>query len=313
MGVAYCHRQKEIKFMIQIMGKRKIWFTISGLMVGLSILFLATWGLNFGIDFTGGSLLELNFQEEVPKTDDIIGILKETKIIENASAQTVGEKGIVLRFKTVSEEDHQKISDALKKSYGDKVQESRFNSIGPTIGEGLKKKTVQALVLAIIGIVIYIAWAFRHVSKPVSSWKYGIIANVALLHDVIITLGAFSVLGKLYNMEINSPFIAAILTVLGYSVNDTIVVFDRIRENLKKYFSKSLEETIDKSVSQSITRSINTSFTVILVLFAILLLGGTSVRDFALALIIGVTVGTYSSIFLASPLLIVMNNWSKGK
>lgn len=297
--------------MINIMKKRKVWFVFSGIMVGLSILSLIVWGLNFGIDFSGGSLMQIQFKKILPGTDEVLNTIKNSKTIENPSIQTLGVTSMILRFKNIDEATHQKILNTLKDAYPDNIEEDKFYSIGPSIGEELKRKTVIAIILAIILIIIYIAWSFRQVSKPVSSWIYGLIANIALGHDVIITIGVFSILGKFYNMEINSPFIAAILTVLGYSVNDTIVVFDRIRENISKYYKGNLEETVNDSINQTLQRSINTNLTVILVLFAILILGGDTIRDFTLALIVGVSVGTYSSIFLASPLLIVADNLIK--
>lgn len=297
--------------MINIMKKRKIWFAISGVLVALSLASIVLWGLNFGIDFTGGTLMQLSFEKDTPKIEDIANLLNTSTIIDNVTAQSFGEKNIILRFSNIDEETHQKVITVLKNNYSENFTEEKFNSIGPNIGDELKRKTVLAVILAIIAIIFYIAWAFRQVSKPVSSWVYGLIANVALLHNIIITIGAFSMMGKLYNMQINAPFIAAILTILGYSVNDTIVIFDRIRENLKKHYSGNLEETINTSINQSITRSVNISFNVILALFAILIFGGNTIRDFALALIIGLAVGTYSSIFLASPLLIEADNWMK--
>ena len=163
-------------------------------------------------------------------------------------------------------------------------------------------------MIVLVGMIAYIAWAFRKVSKPVASWKYGLFAVIALFHDIIITIGVFIILGKFYGLEVNAPFVAALLTILGYSVNDTIVVFDRIRENLIRHIGEDFEGIVEKSINEVITRSINTSFTVLLSLFALLLLGGASIRDFTLALIIGITFGTYSSIFLASPLLVA---WEK--
>ncbi|MBA3046872.1 protein translocase subunit SecF, partial [Candidatus Falkowbacteria bacterium] len=170
-----------------------------------------------------------------------------------------------------------------------------------------KRKSVLAIIIVLIAIVLYIAWTFRKVSKPVASWKYGLAAIIALFHDVIITVGIFAVLGKFFGVEINTAFVAAILTVLGYSVNDTIVVFDRVRENLPKS-EEDFEGTINTSVNQTITRSINTSITTLLVLLSIVFFGGATIRDFILALSIGVFVGTYSSIFLASPILVI---WEK--
>jgi len=217
---------------------------------------------------------------------------------------------LMLRFANTSEETHQTVLKELKKfdkeEYGN-MKEMSFNSVGPSIGQTLKRKSFYATVLVILAIIVYIAWAFRKVSKPIASWKYGITAVITLLHDCLIVLGIFSLLGHFYGMEINSAFIAAILTVLGYSVNDTIVVFDRIRENLPQS-EEDFAGTINTSINQNIIRSINTSLTTMLVLLAIILWGGASIQDFALALLIGAFIGTYSSIFLASPLLVF---WEK--
>lgn len=299
--------------MISIMRQKNIWFVFSGSLIAISIIFLALWGLDFGIDFTGGSLMELSFTQTPPETSEITLLVKDAKVSESPSAQAIGERGIVLRFQNITEEEHQKLAESLKEKYKDSVTEERFDSIGPSIGEELKQKTVKALLLAIIGIIVYIAISFRKVSKPVSSWKYGVIAALTLFHDVIITLGLFSFLGKFYHLEVNSAFIAALLTIIGYSVNDTIVIFDRIRENLTKFYQGNLEGIIDKSLNETFVRSINTTLTVILTLLAILFWGGASIRDFALALTFGISIGSYSSIFLASPLLAVTEKVFKKK
>src|SRR3989339_122585 len=265
--------------MYQIIQKRGIWITISTILVALSIIALFIWGLKFGIDFTGGSLLEVRFKNERPAINDVQKAVEDLDL-GSLITQNVGDQGTILRFQNISEDKHQ---------------------------EELKRKSITAIVIVLIVIVLYIAWAFRKVSRPVASWKYGISAIIALFHDVIIVVGAFAVLGRFYGIEVNAPFVAAILTVLGYSVNDTIVVFDRVRENLPKS-DDNFEETINTSVNDTITRSINTSFTTILVLLAIFFFGGDSIKDFVLALSIGIFIGTYSSIFLASPILVI---WEK--
>ncbi len=201
---------------------------------------------------------------------------------------------------TTNNQPIQVTPEVVKKTF----EEIRFEAIGPTIGKELRQKTYWALVLIITAIVVYIAWAFRKVSKPVTSWKYGTVTIVALLHDIIIPVGIFSLLGRLYNIEVNAPFVAALLTILGYSVNDTIVVFDRIRENLLKHYDGDFDEIVESSIRQTLVRSFNTSITTLLSLIAIFFFGGESIRDFVLALIIGVVSGTYSSIFIASPLLV---------
>lgn len=314
--------------MMNIIGYKKIYLTISGILVALSIIFLSLWGLNFGIDFTGGSLLEVEFKGERPDTAQIINALSDSGLV-SLVVQPVGEQSALLRFQDVDEDKHQEILgrlDAINSAPQDPgedgqtatssepelstVLELRFESVGPAIGSELKSKSLTAIIIVLLAIVLFIAWAFRQVSKPVESWKYGVSAIIALFHDVMITLGVFSFLGHFYNVEINTAFVAAILTVLGYSVNDTIVVFDRIRENLPKS-EEDFEETINISVNQTIKRSINTSFTTLLVLLAILFFGGASIRDFVLALSIGIFVGTYSSIFLASPTLVLWEKYKK--
>jgi preprotein translocase subunit SecF len=190
------------------------------------------------------------------------------------------------------------------------IKEKRFDSIGPVIGNELKSTAVIAIVIALIAIVLYIGWAFRKVSRPVSSFKYGIIATITLFHDIIITLGVFAVLGHLYNIEVGIPFVAALLAILGYSVNDTIVVFDRTRENLIRSGSDDFEKVVNKSVNETLIRSLNTSFTTLLVLATLFLFGGTTIKYFIVALIVGITAGTYSSIFIASPLLVTWQKWS---
>ena len=329
--------------MYQIINKRKIWLSISTVLVVLSIIFLSIWKLNFGIDFTGGSLLEVEFSSRQPTVSEIQENLSDLNL-DSLIIQPIGEKNIILRFQDITEETHQEIIKKLNKLNEDltknieldktastteteissstevatstsvinikNINELRFDSVGPSIGQELKRKSLYAIFVVLIAIVAYIAWAFRKVSKPVSSWKYGVTAIIALFHDVIIVLGVFSLLGYFYDIEINTPFVAAILTVLGYSVNDTIVMFDRIRENLPKS-DDNFEDTINTSVNQTLTRSINTSVTTLMVLLSILFFGGESIRDFVLALSIGVFIGTYSSIFLASPLLVVWEKYKK--
>jgi preprotein translocase subunit SecF len=317
--------------MYQIIQKRKIWLTLSSIVVALSIVALSTWGLKFGIDFTGGSLLEVEFEETRPSVVEVNSAITDLPL-GGFVVQPVGEKGMIVRFQNIEEQVHQDVLNKLKEMVDvpvdttdivssttaevivedvDKssVVELRYDSVGPTIGEELKSKSLQAMIIVLIAIIIFIAWAFQKVSKPVESWKYGLTAIFALFHDVIITMGVFAVLGEFYGLEVNTPFVAAILTVLGYSVNDTIVVFDRIRENLPKS-DTDFEDAVNTSVNQTIKRSINTSLTTFVVLISIVLWGGETIRGFVLALSIGVLIGTYSSIFLASPLLVI---WEKIK
>lgn len=289
---------------------RKIWYTISGLLLAASIFSIFYFGLKLGIDFTGGSLLEIEYQASRPENSIIQDKLSALNF-GNISLQPTGDKGLLIRSRTLTEEEHQKALSALLSTGA--FNEVRFDSIGPVIGQELRQKSWMAVGLVIIMIILYIAFAFRKVSKPVSSFKFGLMAVVALVHDVATPVGVFAVLGKFFDVEIDILFITAILTVLGFSVHDTIVVFDRIRENLKSGMGKDFEETIGLSVNQTITRSINTSLTVLLVLLAIFFFGGETTKFFSLALIIGVFFGTYSSIFLASPLLVTLYKFQQRK
>lgn len=299
--------------MIQIVKTRNIWLGLSALLVTASIVMMSVWGFKLGIDFTGGSLLEVSFAKSRPAQGEIQAALVDLNL-GGLLIQPAGDLDYVLRFQETSEEKHQEVLKRLRESAGrqeegQSLTEKRFDSVGPSIGQELKQKSWQAMILVLLGILSYIAYSFRQVSRPVASWKYGISAIVAVFHDVIITLGFFSFLGHFYGIEINTPFVAALLTVLGYSVNDTIVVFDRIRENLPKS-NLDFEGTVNASLNQTILRSIYTSLTTMLSLLAILFFGGETIRDFVSALIVGIFFGTYSSIFVASPILVSWERWS---
>ncbi|MDD5032096.1 MAG: protein translocase subunit SecF [Patescibacteria group bacterium] len=293
----------------RIIQKRKIWLSISLVLFVVFTAALFTWGFKYGIDFTGGSLLEVKFSDSRPQSTDIQTALSGLNLNSNSLIiQPVGEKDMILRFQETSEETHQAVLSELKEVAGG-VEELRFESVGPSIGAELKRKAFYAIFFVLIAILLYITYVFRKVSKPVASWKYGSAALLAMFHDAIITMGVFAVLGRFYNIEINTTFVAALLTVIGYSVHDTIVVFDRIRENLPRS-NEDFEGTINTSLNQTLVRSLNTSLTTIFVLLAIIIFGGESIRTFALAMAIGIFFGTYSSIFVAPPLLVI---WEKMK
>jgi len=319
------------------MKKKKIWFTISSVLVGVSLIVFAVWGLNLGIDFTGGSLLEVKFNKTAPAVGQVQTALADLNL-KGLTIQPTDQNGLILRFQDTSEDTHQRVIGQLRELAGGAgippannlqieggdqakvsvqtestasgLEELRYESVGPSIGQELKRNAVYSIIIILFAIVIYVSWAFRRVSRPVASWKYGLAGVVALFHDVIIVNGLFVILGKFYQIEINTPFVAALLTVFGYSIADTIVVFDRIRENLPKSH-EDFEDTINTSINQTLRRSVNTSLTVMLTLLAVVLFGGDSIRYFALALLAGIFFGTYSSIFLASPLLVVFNKWQK--
>jgi len=306
---------------LRIIQKRNIWLSISLVLFIIMSTGLIVFGLRLGIDFTGGSLLEVKYLTARPSVGEVYDKLNGLNL-GSLTVLPVGSDSLILRFQDSSEGKHQEVLDNLRtmlkagetdkpdNSANDKkIEEVRYESVGPSIGEELKRKAFYAIFWVLVGIVIYISLAFRKVSRPIASWKYGVSALIAMVHDTVITLGFFAFLGKFYGVEINTPFVAAVLTVIGYSVHDTIVVFDRIRENLPKS-DEDFEGTVNSSLNQTLWRSLNTSLTTLLTLTAIIIFGGTSIRSFALALTVGIFFGTYSSIFLASPLLVY---WEKFK
>lgn len=294
--------------MFNILKYYKFWFLFSLVLVVIAIVFLFAFGLKLGIDFKGGTMTQISFEHLAPNPIELKSIITATGKFQDASIQPVGEKSLIIRTQPIESGEQVEMKKLISDKYGN-FTEDQFSSIGPIIGKELKSKAVMQLILVSLGIIFYIAYAFRKVSKPVSSWKFGIAAVIALIHDLLIVIGVFAILGKFINIEIDSLFVTALLTVLGFSVHDTIVVFDRIRENLRIRSGADLSEIINNSINQTLIRSINTSLTVIFVLLALLLFGGESVRYFVLALLIGITVGTYSSIFIASPILLVWHKW----
>ena len=274
-------------------------------MVVATIICLFTFGLKFGIEFVGGSTMEIEFLDQRPANNVIKDSLNNFDLGEIV-VRPIGNTGAVLQFKGIDEATHQQILTELNNF--SQVSEKSFQYIGPSVGQELRNKTELAIVLALLSITIYIAFAFRKVSRPVASWKYGITSLVALFHDVLVPVGVFSILGHFYNVEITIPIIAALLTVLGFSVHDTIVIFDRIRENIVRRGMGEFEDTVNESLNQTLGRSLSTVFSTLIVLIAIYFFGGETLKYFSLALIIGITSGAYSSICIAGPLLV---SWYK--
>ncbi len=288
---------------MNIMKYRKIWFGISLAIIVPGVISMFLWGLRLGIDFTGGSMMEIKGSQDIAKVTSIV----RGDGVEVSSVQKTGANSLIVRTKEMSEAKHRdvkkKLSDALK------VQETQYETVGPTVSKDLTMKAFELIAFASVLIVLFLAYSFRKVPKPVSSWQFGVCAIIALLHDVLVMLGVFSILGHFLGIEIDSMFVVAALTVIGFSVHDTIVVFDRIRENLIKRGSDDFEELANDSVLETFSRSLNTSFLTFLVLLTLFLLGGESTRIFVLALLVGIATGTYSSIFNASPMLVVWQNW----
>ena len=299
----------DLKNNMFVINHKKIFFIFSAIVVIASILSIIFYGLNFSIDFTGGSIVEVEYLSERPDQKTIEAQIDSLGIGESL-VQTSGEHGYIIRTRALTETEHPKLLSSLSIGGTYELEEKRFNTIGPTIGTELRKKAWIAIIVVIVAIILFIAFAFRKVSHPVSSWKYGLIAIVALIHDIIVPAGVFAFLGsKFMEYQIDILFVMALLAILGFSVNDTIVVFDRIRENLRinrEYrHREEFSETVGKSLQQTYARSLNTSLTTLAVLVALYFFGGESTQQFALVLSIGVVAGTYSSIFLASPLLVV--------
>lgn len=302
--------------MVPIVPNTRFWFLFSGTLFVLGAVLIIYPGLKLGLDFTGGTLLEVKFD---PSTSSGQAPLEKAKV-EDAFRSFEAEQGadlgepyvletaggsFIVRTKAVSNEQHVALQEYLRTKIGP-FTEKRFTTIGPTVGQTLKIRSLWAIAVASLLMVLFIAFAFRNVPRKLNPWKFGIIAVVALLHDVTITIGVFAFLGIFTTFEVNTLFVTALLVVLGYSVHDTIVIFDRIRENVREQQrNESFAVVAERGLQQTMARSFNTSFATLLPLFALFFLGGETIKWFVLALIVGITLGTYSSIFLATPLLVV--------
>ena len=297
---------------------RAIFYTFSIILIIASIFSFFKWGLNLGIDFTGGTLIEVSYKSDKPDQNLIQDSLR--RLDQSTTVRPAGLDGYIIKMKPIDQEEKAKVMDILNITKTDLASSSisanlkTFDSIGPILGKEALRKAGVSIVLVILGIVLFITFAFRKVSEPVSSWKYGLVAIVALIHDVIIPTGAFSILGHYRGYEVDTLFVTAILVILGFSVHDTIVVFDRVRENLRlSSKGKSFETTVGESINQTIVRSINTSLTTLIALIVLYFLGGSATEHFSLALIIGIAAGTYSSIFVGSALLVTIEKWGRKK
>lgn len=287
--------------MINLMKFKVLYFIFSLILIIPGIYFLFTSGLKLGIDFVGGGLLEYKFEKSINKEELKQEILKNG--IEVGQIVSSRDNTFIIRTKPIEHDKLVALKNNLTSKFGS-YEERRQEIVGPTIGSETTKKAGVALILASLALVIYIAFSFRKVPKPTSSFRFGIAAVAALLHDVLLVVGVFAILGKFLNVEIDSLFVTALLTIIGFSVHDTIVVFDRIRENLLKNPGKKFIEVANLSVVQTLGRSLNTSLTVVFVLTALLLFGGETIKWFIVALLIGIISGTYSSIFNATALLV---------
>ena len=290
--------------------KYKNWFfTLSLVVIMPGIFALFVWGLKLGIDFAGCTLWEIEFSDKEISTQTLQTFLEEENVKVTQVTKT-GQQTMLVKMFTTDDEEIVKIKQNVGKNVGE-YQDLRLETVGPTVSRELTQKAFAAVSLSILAILAYITWAFRKIPKPTSSLSFGICTIIALVHDVIVVVGIFSILGHFLKIEIDSLFITALLTVIGFSVHDTIVVFDRIRENLIKYSEAPFEQVVNHSLVQTLGRSLNTSLTAVFVLAALFLFGGHSIKNFVLALLVGIISGTYSSIFNAAPLLVVWQNLRK--
>jgi preprotein translocase subunit SecF len=296
-----------------IINNRKIFYGFSIILVAVSIVSLAVWGLKPGLDFTGGTLIEVSYPAGSRPDQSVISEAV-SKIDAASSVRPSDADGFIIRMRPIDQGEKAVVMSALSLDNAVSPTIKAFDSIGPVLGAEALRKALVSIVLVILGIVLFITFAFRKVSQPVSSWKYGLTAIIALVHDVIIPTGLFSILGHFYGYEVDTLFVTAILVILGFSVHDTIVVFDRVRENLRLSSAKKpFVEIVGESINQTITRSINTSMTTLIALIVLYIFGGSTTEHFSLALIVGIAAGTYSSIFIGSALLVTIEKWGKGK
>jgi preprotein translocase subunit SecF len=305
-----------------IVKNRKIFYTFSLILIAISITALSVWGLSFGIDFKGGSSVQFEYKEIRPDIDVVraqIDDLKFEPTIKGAySLVPAGDKGYVLNLRTVTEEERTGIVSAISANAENSPEIKKFNSVGPTLGKEAAIKSLISIILVVLCIVIFLTFAFRKVSEPVASWKYGVISIVALCHDIIIPTGIFAILNHFYHgYEVDTLFVTAILVILGFSIHDTIVVFDRVRENLRNNHGiknpQTFEQIVGASISQTFIRSINTSLTTLLAILVVFLVGPVATKNFSLTLLIGIFFGTYSSIFIGSNLLVTVEAWQAKK
>lgn len=291
--------------MLDIVGKRYWFFGLSLLIIIPGVIALILWGLPLAIDFTGGSLLEVRFESGIPPEPAQVVELYEEFDISDTSVQTVGTNEISARSKSIDDETAARLVDEMEVRFDGPVTILRFESVGPAVGAEVAERAAGAVGLAALGILLYITYAFRGVSN---AFRYGVAAILAMIHDVAVVVGIEAILGHFLGWEVDALFLTALLTVIGFSVHDSIVVFDRIRENQRIHRRLEFETLINHSIVQTLDRSINTQLTVMLTLLALLLFGGVTTRHFVTILLIGVFSGTYSSIFNAAPILVV---WEK--
>ncbi|MCX6808200.1 MAG: protein translocase subunit SecF [Candidatus Berkelbacteria bacterium] len=297
--------------MYRIIKNSWIWFTFSITLAVISIIAICVFGLRIGIDYKGGTSIEFT-AASADRVNLAKSVLDDSKY-NGYQIKESGNNSVIIKMPTLSNDQHKDLNTKMTALMPD-YNETQYDTVGPIIGQDLTNKSIFAVILASLGIIIFVAFAFRKVPKPLSSWKFGMCAVIALIHDLLITTGFVAILGHFFIwMEVDALFITALLTIMGFSVHDTIVVYDRLRENFIKNPHQDIEISAEESINQTIVRSINTSMTTVLVLIALLIFGSSSIRHFIITLVFGILIGTYSSIFNATPLLVLWQkkSWKK--
>ena len=298
---------------MNITALRRIWFSISASFILASLAIVAVFGLNLGLDFTGGARWDLQFEEKTTSAELESFFAARSELSQEVTIQTSTDNTFLITIEDLPDASIQTIKNELSSQIG-AYEQTSFRKVDATIGASFKQKSLYAIATALIGIILFVAFAFRKIPEAVNPWRFGGVAIAALLHDIIIVLGIFVLLGAMFDVELDLPFITALLATLGFSVNDTIVILDRVRENIRlQKATETFEDTVEKSVQQALWRSLNTSVSTLLPLVALLYFGAESIFFFVLALTVGILIGTYSSIFLAAPMLVEWKYWADKK
>ena len=295
---------------MNITAQRKYWFTLSAVVVTISLALTLILGLKLGLDFTGGARWDITFQENNVSNEQLLEFFNaRPELTQEVQLQRANEDQILVTLEDLEDSQLQAIKTDLTAELGT-YNETSYRKVDATIGQSFKTKSLYAILTALAGIIMFVAFAFRKIPSAVNPWRFGGVAIIALFHDILIVLGVFVILGAIFQTELDLPFITALLATLGFSVNDTIVILDRVRENIRlQKAHETFEDTVEKSVQQTLARSINTSVSTLLPLLGLLFLGAEAIFFFVLALTIGIAIGTYSSIFLAAPMLVTWKNW----
>ena len=290
-----------------ITAHRKLWLTFSGIVVAICIALVAIFGMNLGLDFLGGIRWTMQFDQPV-QTENLAGFFEGENLNKKVQIQKADENKFLVTLESMEDSKLNKIKNDLKEKVGN-YEEISFRRVDSSIGSHFKTKAMWAILFSLVGIILFVAYAFRKVPKTVNPWRFGAVAILALIHDILVIVGVFAILGHFVDIELDLQFITALLATLGFSVNDTIVILDRVRENINTQKAhESFEDVVEKSIQQTLRRSINTSFSTLLPLIGLLLFGSESIFYFILALTIGIIAGTYSSIFIAAPALVAWKN-----